>query len=87
MSTILSPSTTLTWKQADDHVHVATRDGEFAGFVEFDGRTHLARDGRGAEIGAFASLADARHALENARRTSPEALRVRLRRQLRRVRV
>lgn len=58
----------LTWKQADDDVHVATRSGEFAGFVEFDGAAHLVRDGRGAEVGAFPTLGDARRALEDAGR-------------------
>lgn len=65
-TTTFSPSDPLTWKQADVDVHVATRAGEFAGFVEFDGTTHLARDQRGTELGSFASLADARRALEDA---------------------
>lgn len=67
MSTTTFPtSDPLTWKQADTDVHVATRAGEFAGFVEFDGTTHLVRDQRGAELGTFASLDDARNALEGA---------------------
>lgn len=65
-TTTFSPSDPLTWKQADVDVHVATRSGEFAGFVEFDGTTHLARDQRGTELGSFASLDDARRALEDA---------------------
>lgn len=48
----------LTWKQADDFVHVATRNGEFAGFVEFDGAQHLTRDNHGNNLGAFATLAE-----------------------------
>ncbi|WP_314424398.1 hypothetical protein [uncultured Microbacterium sp.] len=63
-TTTFPPSDPLTWKQADDDVHVATRAGEFAGFVEFDGTSHLARDHRGAELGIFSSLADAQTALE-----------------------
>lgn len=62
--TTFPPSDRLTWKQADTDVHVATRDGEFAGFIEFDGTTHLARDNRGIDLGSFSSLDDARDALE-----------------------
>jgi len=69
-TTTFPPSDPLTWKQADTDVHVATRAGEFAGFVEFDGTTHLARDQRGTELGSFESLDDARDALEGA--TTPE---------------
>ncbi len=65
-TTTFPPSDPLTWKQADTDVHVATRAGEFAGFVEFDGAAHLTHDQRGAELGAFASLDDARRALEDA---------------------
>ena len=65
-TTTFPPSGPLTWKQADADVHVATRAGEFAGFVEFDGTTHLARDQRGTELGSFESLDDARRALEAA---------------------
>ena len=64
--TTFPPSDPLTWKQADADVHVATRSGEFAGFIEFDGTTHLAREQRGTELGAFDSLDDAREALEGA---------------------
>ena len=63
-TTTFPPSDPLTWKQADTDVHVATRAGEFAGFVEFDGVAHVAHDQRGAELGAFASLDDAQRALE-----------------------
>lgn len=66
---------TLTWKQADDHVHVATRDGEFAGFVEFDGTAHLVHDHHGTELGAHPTLADARRVLEDAVRGGRRPLR------------
>lgn len=63
-TTTFSPYDPLTWKQADADVHVATRDGEFAGFVEFDGTVHLVHDHQGVEIGAFPRLDDAFAALE-----------------------
>lgn len=65
-TTTFPPSDPLTWKQADADVHVATRAGEFAGFVEFDGTTHLVRDNHGTELGTFDSLDDAFRALEEA---------------------
>ncbi|WP_243231847.1 hypothetical protein [Microbacterium sp. CIAB417] len=83
MSIIHEP---LNWKQADDDVHVATRGGEFAGFVEFDGRAHLVRDNHGTEVGSFPTLADARRALEGAGRSTKHPLRLTLRRRLRRAR-
>lgn len=63
-TTTFPPSDPLTWKQADLDVHVATRAGEFAGFVEFDGTRHLARDARGADLGTFDDLDRAQQALE-----------------------
>jgi hypothetical protein len=63
-TTTFHPTDPLTWKQADLDVHVATRDGEFAGFVEFDGTGHLVRDARGADLGSFTDLDDAQQALE-----------------------
>ncbi|MBO0981449.1 hypothetical protein [Microbacterium sp. SD291] len=63
-TTTFPPSDPLTWKQADADVHVATRGGEFAGFVEFDGTLHLVRDHQGNELGAFEILDDAFRALE-----------------------
>lgn len=63
-TTTFHPTDPLTWKQADLDVHVATRDGEFAGFVEFDGTGHLVRDARGADLGSFADLDGAQQALE-----------------------
>lgn len=65
-TTTFPPSDPLTWKQADTDVHVATRAGEFAGFVEFDGRTHVVRDNHGTDLGAFSCLDDAFRALEAA---------------------
>lgn len=65
MNTTTFPSSDpLSWKQADADVHVATRDGEFAGFVEFDGSAHLVRDNHGTDLGTFDSLESARLALE-----------------------
>jgi hypothetical protein len=66
--TTFPPSDPLTWKQADTDVFVATRDGEFAGFVEFDGVVHLVRDERGTDLGSFAELDDARLELESAQK-------------------
>lgn len=77
--TTFPPSDPLTWKQADADVHVATRDGEFAGFVEFDGTAHLVRDNHGTDLGAFDSLEGARlalegaHSMERRRRSFPSA--------------
>ncbi|GAA1535713.1 hypothetical protein HD600_001603 [Microbacterium ginsengiterrae] len=83
-TTTIHPTNPLTWKQADDDVHVATRDGEFAGFVEFDTDRHLVRDSRGTEIGSFTTLADARQALEGStcrrRRSFAQTMRGHLRR-------
>lgn len=64
-TTTIHPSDPLTWKQADTDVHVATRGGEFAGFVEFDGAAHVVRDSQGADLGAFDDLDQARAALES----------------------
>jgi hypothetical protein len=90
--TTIPPSDPLSWKQADVDVHVATRDGEFAGFVEFDGTVHLVRDQRGTDLGSFETLDDARRALEGAQEerrrplTFPLTLPRVLRRRPRRVR-
>lgn len=65
-TTTVPPSTPLTWKQADVDVHVATRNGEFAGFVEFDGSAHRLRDERGTDLGSFPALDDAFRALADA---------------------
>lgn len=86
MSTTIHSSALLTWKQADDDVHVATRDGEFAGFVELDAGSFVVRDNHGAELGVFRKLADARAALEGTPRAARIPLGVSLRRRLRRAR-
>ncbi|WP_091229850.1 hypothetical protein [Microbacterium sp. 3J1] len=85
-TTTFSTSDPLTWKQADTDVHVATRAGEFAGFVEFDGSAHLVRDQHGVDLGSFASLDDAQSALEDshARKTRPSTFPFTLPRALRR---
>ncbi len=64
-TTTFRPSDPLTWKQADADVHVATRGGEFAGFVEFDGTAFVVRDHHGADLGAFPSRDDAFRALDD----------------------
>ncbi|MEW2461485.1 hypothetical protein [Microbacterium sp. K41] len=72
-TTTVPPSDPLTWKQADIDVHVATRGGEFAGFVEFDGAAHVLRDERGTDLGTYASLDDACDALDAAARPAPRS--------------
>ena len=67
------PYDPLTWKQADTDVHVATRDGEFAGFVEFDGTAHLVHDHQGAELGAYPTLDGAFAALEDSQEPATRA--------------
>lgn len=89
-TTTVPPSDPLTWKQADVDVHVATRDGEFAGFVEFDGSAHRLHDQRGTDLGSFPVLDDAFRALAAAQQparpgVSPKRARPR-RRHLRRAR-
>ena len=76
----------LSWKQADDDVHVATRDGEFAGFVEFDGSAHLGRDRHGNILGTYASFADAQEAVARALTAPVRTSRLTLLRRLRRAR-
>ncbi len=85
-STSIYPTTALTWKQADDNVHVATRDGEFAGFVEADGTEYVVRDSHGTDRGTFPTLAEARCALDGSPRRSTRSIRQTLRRHLSRVR-
>lgn len=90
MSNITMSSTTthsnLSWKQADTNVYVATRDGEFAGFVELAAGTHVVRDNHGAELGTFKNLTEARRALEGTPRRSIRSIRQTLRRHLTRAR-
>lgn len=86
-STFIHSSTALTWKQADDHVHVATRDGEFAGFVEADGTEFVVRDSQGGDRGTFPTLPEARRALDGTPRRTTRSIRQTLRRHLSRARV
>lgn len=87
MSNTTTHPSTLTWKQADDDVHVATRDGEYAGFVELDADGHVVHDNHGAELGSFETLADARHALEGSTHRRPRSFVQTLRGHLSRTRV
>jgi hypothetical protein len=83
------PIRPLAWKQAAEDVHVATLNGEFAGFVEVQDGRHIVRDNHGKDLGSFETLADARLALEGGlahrpkrrQRVSPYSLR-RIRRAL-----
>ena len=84
-STSTHPPKPLTWKQAADNVHVATRDGEFAGFVESDGTAYVVHDNHGADLGSFPSLPDARRALDGSPRRTNRSIRQTLRRHLSRV--
>ena len=85
-STTTHPPQNLIWKQADDDVYVATRDGEYAGFVELDADGHLVRDNHGTELGSFATLADARMALEGSTQRRPRSFARTIRRHLNRIR-
>ncbi|GAB3632192.1 hypothetical protein ACNPNP_13870 [Microbacterium sp. AGC85] len=85
-STSIRPHAPLNWKQADDFVHVATRDGEFAGFVEFDGTEYIVHDNHGNELGAFATSSDARRALDGTPRRINRSIAQTLRRHLSRAR-
>ncbi|MFD6699885.1 MULTISPECIES: hypothetical protein [unclassified Microbacterium] len=55
----------ITWKQADHDVYVATRDGEYAGFVAVDGASHVLHDRHSRRLGSYSSLSAARSALES----------------------
>ncbi|WP_295012960.1 hypothetical protein [uncultured Microbacterium sp.] len=55
----------ITWRQADHDVFVATRDGEYAGFVAVDGASHTLHDRHSRRIGSYPSLSAARSALES----------------------
>jgi hypothetical protein len=57
----------LTWRQAADDVFVATRDGEFAGYIAVDRQRHVAHNRHSRRIGAFPTLAAARAALGDGR--------------------
>lgn len=53
----------LEWKQAADDVFVATRAGEFAGYVAVHSDNHTTFDNTGRELGTFTELGEARRAL------------------------
>lgn len=67
----------LAWKQADHDVFVATRAGEFAGFVTVDVHTHIAHDRLSRRIGSYPTLAAARQALADATRPPSRSRRMR----------
>ncbi|MFD5213784.1 hypothetical protein [Microbacterium sp. NPDC058345] len=65
----------LAWKQADHDVFVATREGEFAGFVTVDVQAHIVHDRHSRRIGSYPTLAAARQALADASRPPGRARR------------
>lgn len=65
----------LAWKQADHDVFVATREGEFAGFVTVDVQAHIVHDRHNRHIGSYPTLAAARQALADASRPPARARR------------
>ncbi|WP_309128873.1 hypothetical protein [Microbacterium sp.] len=65
----------LAWKQADHDVFVATREGEFAGFVTVDVQAHIVHDRHNRRIGSYSTLAAARQALADASRPAARARR------------
>lgn len=58
-------ATALDWRQADDEVVVATRRGEFAGFVTLAGVRYEAHDRLARILGSFSDPFEARDALES----------------------
>ncbi len=58
----------LVWRQADDDVHVATADGEFAGFIAVAGGRHYAYDAHSALLIAAPDTDAARAAVAAAAR-------------------
>lgn len=66
MSTTVSrrASQRATWARVDAGFHVASRDGEFLGYVDraADG-SYLAFDGRSTPVGRYDSLRDAQRAV------------------------
>lgn len=58
-----STDASLSWKQAADDVYVATRDGEFAGFISVDAQEHVVHNRHSRRIGSYATMAAARAAL------------------------
>ena len=55
----------ITWKQADHDVYVATRDGEYAGFVSVESASHVLHDRHSRRLGSYPSLSAARSALDS----------------------
>ncbi len=53
----------VDWRQADDDVFVATRAGEYAGFVHGTLRGYAAQSATGADLGVFATLSEAQDAV------------------------
>lgn len=70
--------TALAWRQADAGVFVATKAGEYAGFVTVEQNTHIVHDSHSRRIGSYPTLAAARQALVDATRP-PSRRRERLR--------
>lgn len=55
----------ITWKQADHDVYVATRNGEYAGFVSVESASHILHDRHSRRLGSYPSLSAARSALDS----------------------
>lgn len=73
----------VAWKQAADDVHVATRDGEFAGYVATDAGGSTLFNAHGATIGTFPTIAEATDALSAPVRTTRAPRFFRIRRRIR----
>src|SRR5690606_5467853 len=58
-----TPCSPLLWRQADLDVHVATRDGEFAGFIVDQGGSFELYDHHSARLGVHATFEAAQSAL------------------------
>ncbi len=65
LSSLVSTAPSLTWLQADDDLFVATRRGEYAGFISRAGDCYEAHSGRGDLLGARLSAEEAASALEH----------------------
>jgi cold shock CspA family protein len=63
-SSLVAGRSVLVWRQAADDIHVATADGEFAGFIAEDGDTYIAHDSHSRPRTTAASLDDARAAVD-----------------------
>lgn len=71
-NTISAPALleSVAWKQAADDVFVATRSGEFAGYIAAQPGANVLFDAHGTELGVFETVGDARGAL-----TAPKPVR------------